>query len=451
MQMKVVIIGAGNVGYISAEALSKVHEVLIVERDQGKVDNAKSLNVSVLHEDGSNPNILKSAIEKINADIIMSAVPDDSINIFICLMSKRIKPSITTVACLRDPDYIIKTSSEGVEGIDILISPELITAEMIVNLATLENVVEYDNIRSMNLALATFKVERHHDIVGRIVMNTRMPENCNIVCIYRGNGVVLECETAEIHAEDRICVLGSADAIHAFNRMIGIDREAKEFMILGASAVGIEVARSLLKVDRKVFVKIIEKDEALCRNAIKELNGPLIVNGDFNDPLILKSENIQRTDVVISVSSMDERNLLACMAALKFGSKKIVSRYSTREYEEIFKHTGIESIIGYHRVIFNEVTKSLVYDENAILARDHEGEFFFSVTLNDTSTLTNSRPGDLRLPEGVRIAAIHRDGRTIYPRMDTVFLSGDKVLLFTHMANPVGVTKFLGQRIPLGY
>jgi len=449
--MRVVIIGAGNVGFTSAEALSKVHEVLVVEKDIVKAENAKSLlNISVLHEDGSNPKAIEAAITRINADIILSAIPDDSLNLFICMMAKRIKKNILTVACLRDPDYTVKTSMEGEEGIDMLISPELITATKIEKLATIENAVTYDYISSMNIALATFRVEKGHKLVGKVVLDLEIPKECNIIAIYREDLTILKSETAEIHAGDRICVLGDIKALEQFNKLIGVEKEVKEFVILGASIVGVEVAKLLSRSGKRRFVKIIEKDEALCRTAARDLEDVAIVNADFADLTVLRSENVPRADVIISTSTMDERNLLACMAGLKFGTSKIISKYSSQEYEEIFKYAGIECIIGYHRVITSEITKNLVFDERAILTIDRDDEFFFSVTLDKSSLLTGNRLGDINIPEGIRVAAIKRDGVMIYPRLDTDFKEGDKVLLFTHMVNPVKLSKLIGQATPVG-
>lgn len=448
--MKVVIIGAGNVGFTSAEALSKVHDVLIVEKDPIKVENAKALlSVSVLHEDGSNPKVIEAAIKRIDAEIILSAIPDDAHNLFICLMAKRIKPEIMTVACLRDPDFIVKTGKEGAEGVDLLISPELITAEKIEKLAVLENAITYDHVSSMNIDLATFKIENGHNLVGKVVLDIDMPEDCNVIAIYRGENVILNNETAEIHAGDRIRVLGSPESMISFNKLIGVDKEAKEFVILGASVVGVEVAKRLAQSGKRRFVKIIEQDETLSRNAARELDDVAIVNADFIDLAVLRSENVQRADVIITVSSMDERNLLACMAGLRFGTRKIISKYSNQEYEEIFRYTGIESIIGYHRIIYNEVTKNLIFDESAILAIDRDNEYFFSVTIDDRSALTGNRLGDVNMPEGIRIAAIQRGEEMIYPQMDTVFRSDDKVLLFTHMVNPVKLSRLFGHYTPV--
>jgi len=443
--MNIVIVGAGNVGFTSAEVLSKIHDVLIVERDAATAENAKALlSASVFHEDGSNPKVIEAAIKRINADIIISATPDDSNNLFICFMAKRVKPSIKTVACLRDHDYIIKTSKEGSEGIDLLISPELITAEKIEKLAVLENAISYDHISTMNIDLATFRIEEGHNLVGKVVLDVEMPADCNIITVNRGGNVILNNETTEIHAGDRIRVLGSPESIFAFNKLIGIKKEAREFVILGASVVGIEVAKRLTQNNKKRVVKIIEIDEAQSRNAARELADIVVVKGDFIDMAVLRSEDVQRADVIITASAKDERNLLACIAGLRFGTRKIISKYSDRDYEKIFRYTGIESIVGYHRVIRNEITKNLIFDENAIMAVEGDKEFFFSVTIDERSDLLKNRLGDINMPEGIKVAAIRREETMIYPHMDTMFMEGDKVLLFTHMANPVKLARLFG-------
>jgi trk system potassium uptake protein len=448
--MKVIIVGGGNVGYTSAEALCKVHEVLVIEKDSAKADNIKSLlNVSVLHEDGSNPKVLRSAISRTDADIIFSALPDDGLNLFIGMIAKRYKPSIKTIACLRDPDYEIKTVAEGFEGIDMFISPEQIMSDKISKIASLENVVQYDYIESKGAALVTFKVENEHELVGKVVMDINMPDNCSIVAIYRGDNTIIKTETAQVHVDDRICMLGTPEAVESFNKLMGVKREAKEFVIIGATVTGISIAKALMASGKRKYIKIIDRNEISCRTAARILNDVLVVNADIADPQIMRGENIDRADVIISVSPNDERNLLACMAGLKFGTRKIITKYSTAEYEEIFKYTGIESIIGYHRVISNEVTKNLIYDENAILVLDREDEYFFGATIDGKSKMVNRCYGDIKIPDGIRIVAIIRKNKIIYPKMNTIFLDGDKVMIFAHNANAAKLVKFMGHETPV--
>ena len=145
---------------------------------------------------------------------------------------------------------------------------------------------------------------------------------------------------------------------------------------------------------------------------------------------MLKLENVGRADVLISVTNSDEKNLLACMASLKFGTGKIISRYLTKQYGEIFKYTGIETIFGYHLAIANEITKGLISDEDAILRMKHDEEYFFSVVTDSHSPLLGKSYGNLSLPEGVRLVTVIRNECTVFPRYETVFEEGDRVLVY---------------------
>lgn len=446
--MNIIIIGAGNVGFTSAETLSTVHNVMIIEKDNVKADAIKNmLNVSVLHEDGTNPRVLESAIKKHDADLIVSTLSADGMNLFVCITCKRYRPSLRTVATIKNPDYVIKTTAEGNEGVDMIISPEIISSNKIFKLATLENVVDYEIIKSLNIAIATFKITDDQNIVGKIILNIDMPKECDIVCIYRGDDVITDVETVEIRSEDRITVIGNEDSIEAFNKMIGIKDEALEFVIMGAGVVGMNVAKALSKMDKKVYVKIIEEDKDLCREASRNLTDSIIVNSDTIDPHILKTENVGRADVLISVTDADEKNLLACMASLKFGTRKVISRYLTREYKDIFSFTGIETIIGYHLIIANEITKGLISEEESILKMKHDKEYFFSVKIDVRTPIFEKLYGDLSIPEGIRFAALVREEKTVYLKYDTVFREGDRVLVYTYMAKGGAVKKLLGKEM----
>ncbi|MFA5452287.1 MAG: Trk system potassium transporter TrkA [Candidatus Methanomethylophilaceae archaeon] len=442
--MNIIIVGAGSVGFTVAEVLSPIHDVLIIEDDISKAETVKSLlNVSVLHEDGASPKVLESAIIRHQADVIICTTSRDEENLFIAMISKRIKSTIKTIAKIRDPDYFINTSSSGV---DQIISPELITSNKIATLALLENSVDYEAIESMNMGLATFEVtEEHTNIIGSVVINLKLPEESTVVAIYRNDDVILNNETTELHIGDRVCVLGSPKGITEFNQMMGVAHEAGEIVIMGGGIAGSYTAKIL--ESKKRYIKLFEPNAERCRKLARDFNNVIIVNGSCVDPHLLRSENIGRADVLIATTDIDETNLLACLMGMKLGVKKIISRYSMVEYEDIFDFTGIETTIGYHRVVANEITKTLISDEQAILRMKKEGELFFSVNLDSRSKICNEHLGDVHLPDGARIACIIRNEKAIYPRMDTQFKLGDKVLVFTYNVSISKLERLFGTTI----
>ena len=444
--MNIIVVGAGNVGYTAAEVLSHFHNVMVIDNNKNVVETVKSLlNVSILFEDGASPKTLEDAFRRHSPDVIISATQRDEDNLFIAMVSKIIDPKTKTIARIRNPDFMVETTENVV---DQIISPEVIIANKMAELALLENAVDYESIESMGMGLAFFEVnEEHRDIIGKVVINLKIPEDCTIVSIYRGNEVILNTETVEIHAGDRICVLGSPESIRRFNEMMGVIREASEFIIVGGGVAGQQTAKRL--ESRKRYVKLFEPDPVKCAVLARELNNVIIVNGSGVDPHLLKSENVGRADVMIAITDVDETNLLACLMGMKLGTTKVISRYSMVEYEDIFDFTGIKTTVGVHRIVANEITKMLVSDEKAILKMKGEGEMFFSVTIAPKSKLCFEHMGDVRFPDGARATCIIRNNTTIYPRMDTQLLEGDRLLMFTYKTNIGKLERLFGTTIDI--
>ena len=444
--MNIIVVGIGNVGYIVTEVLSQYHDVMIIDNDKATIEKAKSLlNVSVLYEDGSNPKVLRSAIERHNVDIVVSTTGRDDDNLLISMLSKMIKPGIKTIVRVRNPDFAIEPSPETV---DQIISPEIMIANKMAELALLENAVDYESIEAMDLGLALFEVtDDHKEIIGKMSIDIKKPKDCTIVAIYRDDEIIIEHDMTVIHVGDLIRVLGSPESIHEFNDMMGVSRPANEFAIIGGGVAGSQTAKLL--ESRKRYVKLIESDRKRCTELAKELTSTVIVNGSGVDPYLLKSENAGRADVIIASTDTDETNLLSGLMGKKLGAYKIVSRYSMIEYEDIFEYTGIKTIVGNHRVIANGVTKTLISSDKAILKMRNPDELFFTVNVNPRSDVCNEHTGDVKLPKGCRLTCIIRNDEKVYPDMYTKFQANDRAILYTHNANKSKLERMFGTRIDI--
>jgi len=446
--MKVIIIGAGGIGYVAAETISDTHDVLIIENDATLADIAKNrLNVSVLHEDGTNPKILEHAIETHKTDVIISTLDRDDSNLFICMMAKRINPNIRTVASITNPDYVIKTTDEGIPGVDIIISPELLTAEKMYKLCTLENALDYEIMPVFKTSMVVFQVPADSDLVGKVVMFVFNSDDATAFAIYRNDDLFFQVESMEIHAGDRICIMGSEAAINRFNEELGIENTSREIIILGGTIVGRHLAKLLAEDPKKRYVKIIEKNQDVCKELFRILTGVLVVNGDFTEPNIQASENIFRSDCLVSVTNQDDTNLLMCMSAQKYNTNKIVSRYLKKEYMDIFMFTGLDTIIGFDRIVSNEIAKCVMSTDNVVMRMRNRDEQFFIHDVNKQSKLIERYYGDLSLPNGLSVLAIYRNGTIIYPMMDTKFVEGDRVLVFTNFTKEKDLAKVFGRKV----
>lgn len=445
--MKVIIIGASSIGYVAAETISDMHDVLIVENDAALADIAKNrLNVSVLHENGTNPKTLEQAIEAHKADVIISTLDHDDSNLFICMMAKRIKPTIRTVASITNPDYIIRTTEEGVPGVDIIISPELLTAEKMYKLCVLENALDYEIMPVFRSSMAVFQVPPESDLIGKVVMFALNTSESSAFAIYRNDDLFFQVDSMEIHAGDRICIMGSEHAIEKFNEELGIENTSREIIILGGTIVGRHLAKLLAEDQKKRYVKIIEKNQEVCKELFRVLTGVLVVNGDFTEPNLQSSENIFRSDCLVSVTNQDDTNLLMCMSAQKYNTNKIISRYLKKEYMDIFMFTGLDTIIGFDRIVSNEIAKCVMSNDKVIMRMRNRDEQFFIHDVNKQSKLIDRYFGDVVLPNGLSVLGIYRDGSIIYPMMDTKFLEGDRVMVFTNFTKEKDLAKVFGRK-----
>ncbi len=429
--MDVIVVGAGKVGFTVSEVLAPHNNVMVIENDDKVAEKIKNmLDVMVYNDDGINPRVIKDAISRHGAEVVIATTANDENNLFICMMAKRYNPEIKTIARIKNHDFM---DIDEVNGVDQIFSPEALIGDQIATLATLHNAVEYEPLDAMKMGLATFLVSSGHtEIIGKVVIGLDLPDETYVVAIYRGNDIILDSETTELHVGDRICVLGTEQGISDFNRMMGILRETNEIVILGATITGIHTAMKLQS--KKHYVKIIEPDSSTCKKLARQFSNTSIINGNPVDPHMLKMEAVGRADVLIALNSTDEKNILASLMGKKMGAGKIISEYSMPEYEDIFGFTGIDSIIGYHKVVANEITKTLVSDEDAILKMKYDGELFFSINVKENSDITGERVGDVKLPPGCRTVCIIRGDEKVFPRIDTQYLPNDKVLMFTYNA-----------------
>lgn len=443
--MKVIIVGAGEVGFVSAETISDVHDVLVIERDAVKAETLRSrLNVAVLREDGTNPRVLRYALESHGAEVIVSTLSSDPENLFVCMMAKRLSPSIRCIATVHNPEYASDVLM-GADGIDDIISPDLVTAEKMYRLCVMENAVEYEAVKSLGVSIAVFRVEGHQPVVGRVVMQLPIPEGCTVFAILRGEGLYTSPETMEIHDGDRLCVFGSDESLGRFNEMVGVEDLAREFCILGGSIVGLNVARLLAEDGRKRYVKIIERDQDRCRFLSRVLSGAVVINADYTDPDIQYDEGVFKADATVSTSGKDDTNLLICMSAGRHDARKVISRFFMREYEDIFRYTGLQTIIGYDRIISNEIIKCMISDELAITRMQSSDGVFFTHRVDGSSKLLDRFVGDLNMPEGLRLVAIEREGEIVHPLLDTKVALGDDVIMFTDPKMESEVARLFGK------
>jgi len=446
--MHVIVVGAGNVGFTIARMLSKQHSVMIIEDDIKRYDYVVNhLNVGALNGNGASPKVLKGVIDE-DTNLILAVTERDETNIFTCMMAKQINPKVITVARVRNPDYIEGAMVSKFLNVDHIISPEYLTAVKLNRIAMMENAVGCESIPSLGIELAMFRVAGKNDKVIMVPLRELMlPDDCKILIIHRGKQVIVPSGNDVMMKGDEVTVVGKEGAIEEFNRMLGIVREPRDVVIVGGGIVGEHLASML---EKRLSVKLIEKDEDRCRILAKKLNRTVIINDNGSDPSVLRNENVSMADVLICATENEEENLLASLIGKHLGVSKVISRYSKREYEEIFNMTGIDAAVGYYHVVANEIIKETVHNYEVMLLLEKFSEEFFDLKVMPGCRIIGKKISEIDMPKMSSIALVVKDKKAIIPTSETIIDEGDKVFIYAMQSAIAKLEWMFKANIPMG-
>jgi len=447
--MHVIVVGAGNVGYTIARMLSKQHSVLVIEDDLKRYDYVVNhLNVGALNGNGASPKVLKSVINE-DSNLLLAVTERDETNIFCCMMAKQINSKLVTVARVRNPDYIEGAMYSKFLNVDHIISPEFLTAEKLMRIALLENAIGCESIPSLGVELAMFKVSgKKENVIMVPLRELPVPEECKILIIHRGKQIIVPTGNDVLMKGDQVTIVGKGQAVADFNRMLGILRETRDVVIIGGGIVGEHLATLLER--EKLSIKLIENDEDRCRVLAKKLSKTVIINDNGSDPSVLRNENVSMADVLICATENEEDNLLASLIGKHLGVSKVISRYSKREYEEIFGMSGIDASVGYYHVVANEIIKETVHNYEVMLLLEKFSEEFFDLKVTAGSRIIGKKLGEIDMPKMSSIALVVKDGKALIPSPETVIEEGDKVFIYALQSAIAKLEWMFKANIPMG-
>ncbi|WP_019176325.1 Trk system potassium transporter TrkA [Methanomassiliicoccus luminyensis] len=444
--MQIAIIGAGTVGYAVARILSSQHSVLVVEEDEKRYEHViNTLNVGAMNANGASPKVLQRVMKE-KIDLFLAVTERDETNVFACLVAKQIRPEAITVARMRDHDYTQGSKVSEFLGVDDIISPEYLIAAKMKKLAMLRNAVDHESMPSLGLEIARFRVPGN----GRTaipITGLSLPRDCRILSIRRGGEILLPEEYENLVCGDEVVVIGDEAGIVQFDRVLGVGKRAQDILIVGGSIIA-DYLLCMLE-NEKVSVRLIEKNEARCRELARKFDGVVIINDNGTDPLVLRNENVGNTDVLVCTTNNEEGNLLACLVGKHLGVSKTVTMYSKQEYRDIFQMAGIDAAVGYYGVVANEIVKKTVPDFEVVLLMNGAKEELISLKVGSRNRLRDVRLGDAKLPDRTSIAAVISDGTVIIPDPDTHIMDGDTLLIYADRSDISVLERMFHVNIPV--
>ena len=424
--MRVVIVGAGKLGYTIAELLSSEDmEVTVIDRDEDQLTAVKNnLDVLTITANGASP-ITMDDPDVNGADVFIAVTAIDEVNMVACILAKKhgIKH---TVARIRDMQFISEAKDYLKKNfdIDLMLNPEMIAAHEIYRILMTPAALDVDDFAGGKIRLFEVKIKKESKYLDIPFKKLRLPEGVLAGLIYRDNQMIIP------HGDDALQVHDNAYFIGFTNFVQRNSRKLERVMIIGAGRIGRTLA--VMLINAGVNVKVIEKDRERCENMAQLLSGDSIaILGDGTNVDLLAQEGVAAADVVVCLTEDDKLNLMMALIAKHLGAKKTVVRVYRTEYADLIEQVGVDVVISARLLSASEVL-AFVRRGGVVSVSMLEGARAeaVEVIVQSGAKVAGKKLMDVRLPKSCLVCAYVRKNKAAIPNGNTVLLPGDRTILF---------------------
>ena len=414
--MRVVIVGGGEVGFALAQALSGSHEVFVIDHAPSMAARFEPLDVQFVMGSGTSPEALTRA-GAASADALVACTGLDEVNIVTCAMARRLGP-VRTMCFVSRQDFLGDDESGLAEfGIDSVIWPEAQLAADMERIIRTPDALDAESFADGAIHLVEYPPRRGVAMAGRRIADLHLPDGALVVAVRRGDQLFIPHGDSGLRAGDKAIVMGTPDALHGVHtRFSGATATGRQRVtILGGGDVGLQLAQRL-DSDAHITLTVIERDAQRGELVASRLSPQtLVLTGDGPDLELLESEDIGRSDVLVSVIDNDERNLLTSLLGRQLGVRRIITRVSKRANLRLFERVGIDVAISARGAAVDSVLHQVQGGATRLLAVVEQGAGRI-LELDVPAGYQRQPLGDLPALLDSIVGAIIRDGRAIVPR-----------------------------------
>jgi len=431
--LKIIIVGAGEVGYHISQRLSEENqEVFLIDKDAEKIRRiTENLDVQAILGSGTSPKILRASGIK-EADMLVAATDSDEVNLFACLLAKNLNPYLLKVARVRSPEYLEEKElfSQEFLGVDRIINPVMAMVEQIRSLMMVPGASDVVDFEEGRVKLIGVTVKPDSPFVDRPLLSIRGVEGKVLVgAIVRGEQVSIPRGEDTIRANDLVyLVVKGNDVPYEFGFFREGEKEGGRVIIVGGGVTGSALAEVLEQT--KMNVKVIEKDAQKCTALSEKLKKAIVLHGDGTDKDLLLEENIRDADFMVAVTGDEENNVLISLLAKGLGAKKTITRINKLSYIPLVSAIGIDTVVSTRlsavRAILRYIRKGRII--SAVPLKGEHAEAIEAEAL-ETSDIVNVPLSQVKFPKGALVGAIVRGEEIIIPRGDSVIRPKDRLII----------------------
>jgi trk system potassium uptake protein TrkA len=441
--MRIVIVGAGQVGSTVVEALHAEHDLSVIDIVRERLEAlAYRYDVRTIEANGASRKALQDAgVEK--ADLFIACTSRDEVNLVACSFARIEAPKATTVIRTSNIEYI-QLWRAGRLDVDFAVSSELETAHAVTRSIGMPAARQTDVFARGQVQIVEFDVPDGADpsLVGPSLREARIPDDSRVLGIIRGDSVTLPRGGATIAAGDRIVVIGSPEAARAWGALLAPGAgTVEDVVVFGGGQVGTAIARMLEA--QGIGVRLIEPDKERAREVAEELPGCRIYNTSGVDPDFLERERIGQAQAGVFALKEDAKNHYAATLARVQGIPFTIAVVHDTISTQVYEHSGVDVTINPRGVTAEEIVR-FAHDPRTQQVTMLEGDRYevLDITTQPTSEYVGLRFRDMPV-RGAMIGAIVRDGTAVFPRSDDVLQAGDRVIVFTETSRVPDVEKVL--------
>lgn len=437
--MKIIIIGAGQVGSTAAWHLARqeANEVTIIDHNPVVLRELQDrLDVRTVTGHGSSPATLQRA-DAAEADMLIALTGSDEVNMVACSVAHALFQTRTKIARLRSGEYLATPElfAAGAVPIDVRISPEQLVTQHIRQLIRHPGSFQVLDFADGRVRLVGVRARRDGLLVNQRIreLRTHLPGIAvRIAAIYRhGQNVVADGDTL-IREDDEIYFIAAREDIRSvMTEMRRVEPSVHRLVIAGGGNIGLQLA---LALEGSSNIKVIERDRNQARRAAERLSEAIVLHGDAADEELLLEENIDAADVFVAVTNADEANILSSMLAKRLGCRKAMALINRPAYAEMVESGSIDVAISPQQITIGSL---LALARRGDMVRVHslrrgraEAIEAIAREARQTPRITGRKVGEVVLPPGVSINIIIRDDQVMEAHHDTAIQAGDHLILF---------------------
>ena len=447
----IIIIGAGQIGFELAKALAPSHSVFVIDHDPAAAEPLGALDVQFIQGSATSANSLRRAqVER--ADLLIACTGLDEVNIVACSIANRLGEPETI--CIVSKDDFLRPADSGdslreLFGIDRIVWPEAQLADDIERVIAVPGAIDVELFADGRIQLVEYKLRGRSPLTSAPIADQHLPRGALVVAVKHGDRFFIPKGSTRLAPDDKIFVMGTTSAMDEVQARVGAvapTRRKTVVTIIGGGDVGFRLAQRL---DRQanVELRVIESDRERGELIAAKLNRALVLTGDGTDLELLESEQIGRSDVLVSVIDNDEKNLLASLLGRQLGVGKIVTRVGKPSNLRLFERVGIDVAISARGAAVAAIRHDIEGGRSSLLAVLEEGQ----ARVLEIEVPAGFEPTELRhlkAPPDSIVGAILRRRDAIVPRGEDVIEPGDRLIVFAASTSAPQVRDYFAERQP---